>query len=86
MVVLPDGMIGSIFGYSICHNDNGVLNISGLDRYLLEILQTFGETCIYPALYCDEISTYQDYHNQVFSTKQTRTGCEFLYGCRENFY
>ena len=27
----------------------------GLNRYLLEILQTFGETCIYPALYCDAI-------------------------------
>ena len=48
-------MIGSIFGCSICHNDNGVLNMSRLNRYLLEILRTFGDTHIYPALYCDAI-------------------------------
>ena len=61
MIVLPDGMIGSIFGCLICHNDKEVLNMSRLNRYLLEILQPFRKTLIYHALYCDAISTYQDY-------------------------
>ena len=50
MVGLSDGMIGSIFGCSIRHNDKGGLNMYGLNRYLLEILQTFRETCMYPSL------------------------------------
>ena len=32
------------------------------------------------------MSIYQDCHKQVFLTKQTRTGCDFLYGCTENFH
>ena len=55
VVAFPDGMIGSIFGCSIRHNDNGVLNMSGLNDYLQDILEPMGDTFVYPAIYCDAI-------------------------------
>ena len=58
VVVFPDGMIGSIFGCSIRHNDNGVLNMSGLCTYLMNILTPMISSVtsvIYPALYGDAI-------------------------------
>ena len=54
IVIFQDGMIGSIFGCSICHNDNGVLNMSNLSDSLLSILTPIGEF-IYPSLYPDAI-------------------------------
>ena len=38
VVVLPNGMIACVFGGSLCHNDIGMLNMSGLVDYLTEIL------------------------------------------------
>ena len=38
VVYLPIGLIGSIFITEICQNDNGVLNMSGLNDYLCWLL------------------------------------------------
>jgi hypothetical protein len=38
VVFLPIGLIGSIFITEICQNDNGILNMSGLNYYLCWLL------------------------------------------------
>ena len=58
VVHLPNGMIGSIFICSLRHNDNGVQNLSGLNDYLVSILDPlyYNATLpVYPALYGDGI-------------------------------
>lgn len=57
---LPNGMIGSIYICSLRHNDNGVQNLSGLNEYLVRILQPLysrGGRNIFPAVYGDGIFT-----------------------------
>jgi hypothetical protein len=53
-------MIGSIFICSLRHNDNGVQNLSGLNDYLVQILDPLysrdGQN-VYPAVYGDAIFT-----------------------------
>ena len=58
VVLLPNGMIGSIFICSLRHNDNGVQNLSGLNDYLVSLLNPLyqnGNNSVYPALYGDGI-------------------------------
>ena len=58
VVHLPNGMIGSVYICSQRHNDNGVQNLSGLNDYLVQILQPLWHNQsvpIYPALYGDGI-------------------------------
>lgn len=58
MLLLPNGMIGSIFICSLRHNDNGVQNLSGLNDYLVSILDPLyqvGGNLVYPAVYGDGI-------------------------------
>lgn len=56
VVFLPIGIIGSVFITELRQNDNGVQNISGLNDYLLELLDdTFVDDGLHPALYCDGI-------------------------------
>ena len=58
VVLLPNGMIGSIFICSLRHNDNGVVNLSGLNDYLVSILDPIyqvGGNLVYPAVYGDGI-------------------------------
>ena len=53
-------MIGSIFICSLRHNDNGVLNLSGLNEYLIQILDPLysnGNQAVYPPVYGDSIFT-----------------------------
>ena len=53
-------MIGSVFICSIRHNDNGVQNLSGLNEYLVQILQPLysrNGRNVFPALYGDGIFT-----------------------------
>ena len=60
MLLLPNGMIGSIFVCSLRHNDNGVQNLSGLNEYLVRMLRPLYQRAgnlIYPALYGDAIFT-----------------------------
>ena len=60
VLLLPNGMIGSIFICSLRHNDNGVQNLSGLNEYLVNILQPIyqqGQNLVYPAVYGDAIFT-----------------------------
>ena len=58
VVLLPNGMIGSICICSLRHNDNGVQNLSGLNGYLVSLLNPLyqnGNNSVYPALYGDGI-------------------------------
>jgi hypothetical protein len=51
-------MIGDIFICSLRHNDNGVQNLSGLNDYLMSIMETSyynGDVQVYPAVYGDSI-------------------------------
>ena len=48
-------MIGSVFGASIRHNDNGMIHLSGLAYYLMSLLTPLPPFGNYPALYGDAI-------------------------------
>ena len=54
-VHLPNSLTGSVFGSSLSTNDNGVINMSGISSYLLNILQIILELGLYPSLYGDAI-------------------------------
>lgn len=53
VVVFPNGMVGLVYGSSLNTNDNGMLNLSGLNDYLTSILSPVGQH--FPALYGDGI-------------------------------
>jgi hypothetical protein len=61
VVMLPNGMIGSIFVASLRHSDSGLLNMSGLNIYLTSLFRDFRENMlgpnqdIFPAVYGDGI-------------------------------
>lgn len=55
VVYLPIGIIGSVFITELRQNDNGVQNISGLNNYLVRLLQGFLVGGLFPALFCDGI-------------------------------
>ena len=55
VVFLPIGLIGSIFITEIRQNDNGVLNMSGLNDYLCWLLSGHLFRGLFPCLYCDGI-------------------------------
>lgn len=54
-------MIGSIYICSLRHNDNGVQNMSGLNQYLVQLLDPLyndeNNRPVYPALFGDAIFT-----------------------------
>ena len=54
-VFFPNGMFGSILVTSIAQNDVGVLNMSGLDEHLQDILHNKMIGINFPALYVDGI-------------------------------
>lgn len=55
VVYLPNGMIGSVFVTSMAHNDVGIMNMSGIDDYLQELLINHMIGPHFPALYVDGI-------------------------------
>ena len=54
-LLLPNGMLGSVWGSAISHNDVGVMNMSGLEDHLQEILDFIPGTTSYPTLFGDAI-------------------------------
>lgn len=56
-IVFPNGLFGSVFITSIRHNDNGVLNMSGISDYLTRLLvrHPIPPVNYLPAVYCDGI-------------------------------
>jgi hypothetical protein len=59
-LVLPNGMMGSIYICSLRHNTNGVQNLSGLNDYLVQLLSPLcriQNQWVYPAVYGDAIFT-----------------------------
>jgi hypothetical protein len=55
VVYLPIGLVGSVFITELCQNNNGVLNISGLNNYLCWLLSGYSIRGLLPCLYCDGI-------------------------------
>ena len=55
VVYLPIGIIGAVYIAEIRQNDNGVLNMSGLNDYLVELLHGIFINGLFPCLYCDGI-------------------------------
>ena len=55
VVYLPIGIIGSVYITELRQNDNGTLNISGLNNYLVQLLRGFLVDGLFPALFCDGI-------------------------------
>ena len=55
VVFLPIGLIGSVFIAELRQNDTGVLNMSGLNDYLVRILDGCLLGGLFPCLYCDGI-------------------------------
>ena len=55
VVYLPIGLIGSVFIAEIRQNDTGVLNMSGLNDYLVRIFDGCLLGGLFPCLYCDGI-------------------------------
>lgn len=62
VVALPNGFVGSVFVASLRHNDNGLVNMSGLDDYLRPLLEDFRleRTGYLPAIYGDGIFAVHD--------------------------
>jgi DDE superfamily endonuclease len=63
VVFLPNGMVGSVFVASLAHNDRGMANLSGLNDYLLNLLQGQElppDRVYFPALYADGIFTLSE--------------------------
>jgi hypothetical protein len=54
-VYLPIGIIGSVFITELRQNDSGVLNMSGLNDYLVGLLSGNLVGRLLPCLYCDGI-------------------------------
>jgi hypothetical protein len=56
-ILLPNGMVASVFGASASHNDVGVLNLSRLQEYFEEILfpDNVMDGGLLPVLYGDAI-------------------------------
>jgi hypothetical protein len=55
VVFLPIGLIGSVFIAELQHNDTGVLNMSGLNDYIVWIFDGCLVGGLFPCLYCDGI-------------------------------
>ena len=55
VVYLPIGIIGSVFITELRQNDSGVLNMSGLNDYLVGLLSGNLAGWLLPCLYCDGI-------------------------------
>jgi len=55
VVYLPIGIIGSVFITELRQNDSGVLNMSGLNDYLVGLLSGNLVGRLLPCLYCDGI-------------------------------
>jgi hypothetical protein len=58
IVFLPNGMIGSVFIAALAHNDRGMVNLSGINEYLVALLDGIfvpPDFQMYPAIYGDGI-------------------------------
>lgn len=77
-LLLPNGKIGHVWCHSVAQNDRGMINISGLEEYLRDILQPYrvGEATL-PAVYGDGIYV----PSEVVINRGDNNG---LYFCRMN--
>lgn len=60
LVFLPIGIIGSVFVAELRQNDNGMLNMSNLNQYLMWLLSGNFIRNLFPCLYCDGIFALLD--------------------------
>ena len=79
MIFLPNGMIGTVFVTSLRHNDNGLVNMSGLNEYLYNLFLARNlqlPNGLMPATYGDAIFTT---HETIISrTNRNPTEAEWL--------
>jgi hypothetical protein len=54
-VLLPNGLTGAVFGASLSTNDNGMINLSGISDYLLQLLNPMHSHGLFPTLFGDSI-------------------------------
>jgi hypothetical protein len=54
-LLLPNGLVGTVFGANLSQNDNGMINLSGLSDYLLSLLQPMPSHNLYPTVFGDSI-------------------------------
>jgi hypothetical protein len=54
-VLLPNGLTGAVFGASLSTNDNGMINLSGISDYLLQLLNPMHSHGLFPSLFGDSI-------------------------------
>ena len=75
-VLFPNGMVAGVFGTSLSHNDVGVLNMSGLMRYLEDILHPDYVMAggLLPALYGDSI--FMNLNHSTILSKYEVVGTE----------
>ena len=57
VLLLPNGMSGHVWVHSIAQNDRGLINISGLEEYMRDVLELhwIGNLLLLPATYADSI-------------------------------
>ena len=58
VLLFPNGMVGSVFVAALRHNDNGMVNLSGLSQYLHSLLLPYAlPSNLLPCAYGDGIFT-----------------------------
>ena len=57
VLLLPNGMVGHCWVHSIAQNDRGLINLSGLEEYMRNVLEPhrIGNLLLLPATYADSI-------------------------------
>ena len=57
--MLPNGMVGHAAIHSIAQNDRGLVNLTGIEEYLHDVLQgqQLGNSLLFPALFGDKLQT-----------------------------
>ena len=83
VLLLPNGMCGHCWVHSMAQNDKGVINLSGLEEYMKDVLDPFrvGNCLMLPATYADSIYMA----SEVVIVKGDNTGVYFdrMNGLRE---
>ena len=57
VLLLPNGIVGHCWVHSMAQNDRGLINLSGLEEYMRDVLNPYriGDFMMLPATYADSI-------------------------------
>ena len=75
VLLLPNGIVGHCWVHSMAQNDRGLINLSGLEEYMRDILNPYriGNMMMLPATYADSIYV----PSEVVIVKGLHTGLYF---------